>query len=380
MSGSKEETVIRKLLDSADIKINGDRPWDIQVLNSGFYQRVLSGGSLAFGESYMDGWWECPALDRMFTRLFENRVHEKAGTVIKSAPWAGLKALVLNAQSRAKAFVVGKRHYDIGNDLFLAMLDRDMNYSCAYWCDAATLEDAQRAKVELICRKIGLKPGMRVLDIGCGWGGFIKHAACEHGARILGVTVSREQAEYVKAECCEPDVRVELMDYRDLNGAFDAVVSVGMFEHVGHKNYRTYMRTVHRCLKPKGLFLLQTIGGNRSTKSLDPWVEKYIFPNSMLPSARQITEAAEGLLILEDWQSFGHYYDKTLMAWYHNFIANWARLKANYSKRFYRMWTYYLLSCAGGFRAKMNQLWQIVFSNEGIEGVFRNSDHFFVSE
>ena len=378
MSGSKEETLLRGLLESADIKINGERPWDLQVLNSGFYQRVFSVGSLALGESYMDGWWECPALDRMFTRLFTHRIHEKAVTVIKSAPWPVLKALAFNAQNRTKAFVVGKRHYDIGNDLFSAMLDRDMNYSCAYWHDADTLDDAQQAKVELICRKIGLRPGMTVLDIGCGWGGFIKHAASEHGARVLGVTVSREQMEYVKAECREPDVRVELMDYRDLDEKFDAVVSVGMFEHVGYKNYRTYMKTVQRCLKPEGIFLLHTIGGNRSTKSLDPWIEKYIFPNSMLPSARQITNAAENLLVLEDWHSFGQYYDKTLMAWYDNFTANWDRLKANYSERFYRMWTYYLLSCAGSFRSKMNQLWQIAFSNGGIEGVYRHSDQFLM--
>jgi cyclopropane-fatty-acyl-phospholipid synthase len=163
-----------------------------------------------------------------------------------------------------------------------------------------------------------------------------------------------------------------LQDYRELEEKFDRIISIGMFEHVGYRNYRTYMEVVHRCLKLDGLFLLHTIGGNTSVSSTDPWIDKYIFPNSMLPSAKQITSSAEGLFMLEDWHSFGHYYDNTLMAWYRNFTKNWHKIKDGYDQRFYRMWTYYLLSCAGAFRSRRNQLWQIVFSKNGEKGVYQS--------
>jgi cyclopropane-fatty-acyl-phospholipid synthase len=250
-----------------------------------------------------------------------------------------------------------------------------LNYSCGYWAKAKTLDEAQEAKMELICRKIGLQPGMTVLDIGCGWGGFAKYAAEKYGVTIHGITVSREQVKFATEFCQGLDVTIELKDYRDLDGRYDRIVSVGMFEHVGSKNYRTYMEVVHRCLEEDGLFLLHTIGMNYSVSSNDTWLEKYIFPNSMIPSAKQITSAAEGLFVIEDWHSFGQYYDNTLMAWYKNFTKNWDKLKDAYDERFYRMWTYYLLSCAGSFRARKNQLWQIVFSKKGIKGGYLFRDH-----
>jgi cyclopropane-fatty-acyl-phospholipid synthase len=377
MKGSKAEKAIEQLLNSADIQINGARPQDIQVHHSGFYERLLTGGTLALGESYMDGWWDCEALDRFFETIIENRVDEKARAVIKTIPRHIFKAMLVNAQSKSKAFIIGKHHYDLGNDLFSAMLDKGMNYSCGFWDQAENLDQAQDAKCELICKKIGLKPGMRVLDIGCGWGGFARYAASRYQAEVYGVTVSREQAAYAK-QCCDGlCTEFALKDYRDVQDSFDAVVSIGMFEHVGYKNYRTYMEVVNRCLKPEGLFLLHTIGGRTSTKAVDPWIERYIFPNSMLPSAKQIAGAAEGLLVLEDWHNFGLYYGKTLMAWYENFKSHWDDLKSKYDERFFRMWAYYLLSCAGSFRAKQNQLWQIVFSKNGLNGVFRTGDRYF---
>jgi cyclopropane-fatty-acyl-phospholipid synthase len=251
------------------------------------------------------------------------------------------------------------------------MLDRGINYSCGYWKKAKTLDDAQEAKLDLICRKMGLRSGMKVLDIGCGWGGFAKYAAEKYGANIHGITVSQEQVIFANKFCQGLDVKIELKDYRELKGKFDRIVSIGMFEHVGCRNYRTFMKVIHRCLNADGLFLLHTIAGNVSVNSTDPWSNKYIFPNSMLPSAKQITSAAEGLFVLEDWHSFGQYYDKTLMAWHNNFTKNWTKLKDAYNERFYRMWTYYLLSCAGSFRSRKNQLWQIVFSKKGIKGGFR---------
>lgn len=378
MEESKAKKVVQEILDPSDVQINGNRPWDIQIHNPNFYERVLSGGSLALGESYMDGWWDCEALDQFFERILEDRLDRKVKTNTILFLWVMLKAKIINAQNRSKAYVIGKRHYDIGNNLFSIMLDRGINYSCGYWETAKTLDDAQEAKLDLICRKMGLRSGMKVLDIGCGWGGFAKYVAEKYGANIHGITVSREQVKFADKFCQGLDVKIELKDYRNLKEKFDRIISIGMFEHVGCRNYRAYMKVVHRCLKADGLFLLHTIAGNTSVNSTDPWINKYIFPNSMLPSAKQITSAAEGLFVLEDWHSFGQYYDKTLMAWHNNFTKNWAKLKDAYDERFYRMWTYYLLASAGSFRSRRNQLWQIVFSKKGIKGGYRYREQFFV--
>jgi cyclopropane-fatty-acyl-phospholipid synthase len=358
------ESVVRKTFESADIDINGSRPWDIAVKNDQFYRRLASGGSLALGESYMDGWWECTALDRFFRRLLSNRVDRQARKSLSSI-WCAFKAYLACSPGRIRAFEIGKRHYDIGNDLFRLMLDKWMNYSCAYWKNAENLDRAQEAKMDLICRKLMLKPGMKVLDIGCGWGGLAEFMARRYGARVAGITVSQEQAKMAAERCRGLDVDIRLTDYRDLNERFDRIVSVGMFEHVGERHYQTFMKTVRRCLSAHGLFLLHTIAGNTSVRYADPWISRYIFPNSMLPSAQQISKASEGLLVLEDWHNFGPDYDPTLICWYNNFAANWDQIKSRYDQRFYRMWTYYLLACAGSFRARRNQLWQIVFSKGG---------------
>ena len=371
MKKPKVKKVVQKIFEPSDIQINGNRPWDIRIHNPNFYERVLLGGSLALGESYMDAWWDCEALDQFFERILEDRLDKKVKANAIQFLWVMLKAKIINAQKRSKAYVIGERHYDIGNNLFSVMLDRGLNYSCGYWEKAKTLDNAQEAKLDLICRKMGLRSGMKVLDIGCGWGGFAKYAAEKYGANIHGITVSREQVKFANKFCQGLDVKIELKDYRALKGKFDRIVSIGMFEHVGCGNYRTFMKVVHQCLKAHGLFLLHTIAGNSSTNSIEPWLNKYIFPNSMLPSAKQITSAAEGLFVLEDWHSFGQYYDKTLMAWYNNFIKNWTKIKDKYDERFYRMWTYYLLLCAGSFRSRRNQLWQIVFSKKGVKGGYR---------
>lgn len=377
MKKPKVKKVVRKILELSDIQINGNRPWDIRIHNPNFYERVLSGGSLALGESYMDAWWDCEALDQFFERILEDRSDKKVKANAIQFLWVMLKAKIINAQKKSKAYVIGERHYDIGNNLFSVMLDRGLNYSCGYWEKAKTLDNAQEAKLDLICRKMGLRSGMKVLDIGCGWGSFAKYAAEKYGANIHGITVSREQVKFANKFCQGLDVKIELKDYRALKGKFDCIVSIGMFEHVGCGNYKTFMKVVHQCLKTHGLFLLHTIARNSSANSIDPWINKYIFPNSMLPSAQQITSAAEGLFVLEDWHSFGQYYDKTLMAWYNNFIKNWTKIKDKYDERFYRMWTYYLLLCAGSFRSRRNQLWQIVFSKKGIKGGYRYREQFF---
>lgn len=370
MKTSWHAEAFKKLLADTDVHINGERPWDIRVHDPAFFERVLYGGSLALGESYMDGWWDCNALDQFFERVLRMRLDRK----VKKSPrvlWCCARSALTCSPGRLRAYDIGKCHYDLGNDLFSVMLDKWMNYSCAYWNGAATLEEAQEAKMDLICRKLCLQPGMRVLDIGCGWGGFAAYAARQYGVEVLGITVSDEQIRLARQMCAGQAVSIELMDYRDLEGSFDRIVSIGMFEHVGSRHFGTYMRTVRRCLASDGLFLLHTIGSNRSVRSCDPWIGKYIFPNSMLPSARQIASASERRLVLEDWHSFGPDYDLTLMAWYSNFKENWDRIEAAYDDRFYRMWTYYLLLCAGTFRARRNQLWQIVFSKDGIRQGYR---------
>lgn len=365
------KNIIQAILTPAGISINGDNPWDIKVHDEKFYQRVLTQGSLGLGESYMDGWWDCERLDKFIYRILlhklENSVRQNHRLLLKA-----LYAKVLNRQSKKRAFLIGKKHYDIGNDLFIHMLDMRMTYSCAYWKNAKNLDEAQEAKLDLICRKLGLQPGMRILDVGCGWGSFAKYAAERYRVEVDGITVSKEQVELGRELCKGLPVEIKLQDYRDVDGKFDHIVSIGMFEHVGYKNYRTFMRIVHQCLKDDGLFLLQTIGGNKSVTSNDPWIDKYIFPNGMLPSISQIGKAIEGLFVMEDWHNFSADYDKTLMAWFKNLDSCWEKLKEKYDERFYRMWKYYLLSCAGALRSRENQLWQIVLSKPGVPGGYRS--------
>lgn len=356
----------QELLSMAGIKINGDAPWDIQVHNDDFYRRAITRGELGIGESYMDGWWDSESIDELICRILRARLDEK----IRTDPLLALKILSVrffNLQSGRRAFIVGEKHYDLGNDLFRNMLDLRMNYSCAYWKKASDLDQAQENKLDLICRKIMLKPGMRVLDIGCGWGAFARHASEKHGAEVVGITVSKQQAGLAAELCSGLPVEIRLQDYRDLDGKFDRIVSVGMFEHVGYKNYRSYFGIASKCLKEDGLFLLHTIGNSKTETAINPWNHKYIFPNGMLPSIAQIGRAIEGFFVMHDWHNFGAFYDKTLMAWYANFIKNWDRIRDKYPERFFRLWKFFLLSSAGGFRAgNGNQVWQIVLSKNGM--------------
>ncbi len=371
MSSAKEQ--IEKLLSLAGVKINGPNDFDPQVFDEKLYSRLLAGGSMALGESYMDGWWDAKALDQFFYKILSAHIDQK---FVFSLPiiLSSLKYFLFNLQAKSRSFIVGEKHYDIGNDLYQAMLGKTLAYSCGYWEKANTLDEAQEAKFDLICRKIGLKNGDYILDIGCGWGTFLKFAAEKYGARGLGITVSKEQARLAKEICKGLPVEIKLEDYRNLTGKFDHIVSVGMFEHVGLKNYRTYMTKVRELLKDNGLFLLHTIGyqSMASIQQVDPWIEKYIFPNGILPSTVRIAKSIEGFFVMEDWHNFGPYYDKTLIAWFENFDKSWPQLKDKYSDRFYRMWKYYLLSCAGNFRSRNIQLWQIVLSKNGVPGGYQS--------
>lgn len=359
-------SIVADALAAGDIRIDGSRPWDIQVHDDRFYRRVLSEDALGLGESYMEGWWDAEQLDEFFCRLV--RIDLSDVRMSWQRKWTIARDRLVNRQSKSRASLIGERHYDRGNDLFEVMLDRRLTYTCGYWKNAANLDEAQEAKLDLVCRKIGLKPGQTVLDIGCGWGSFLKFAAENYGASCVGVTVSREQVELGRELCQGLPVEIRLQDYRDVTGRFDHVVSLGMFEHVGPKNYRPFFQKARECLKDDGLLLLHTIGNLFSDTTTDPFTEKYIFPNSVIPSVAQIGGAIERLFVMEDWHNFGPDYDPTLMAWNQNFEAGWESLRPRYGETFYRMWRYFLLSSAGSFRARKMQLWQIVLSKRGVPG------------
>ena len=359
--------VVQTLLQGTQIQLNGNQPWDIKVYNDNFFPRVLYQGALGLGESYVEKWWDCEQVDVFFNHLLNANLDTKTHIPFHYSIKL-LLAKIINLQSVKRAKKVAHQHYNLGNHLFECMLDKHMMYSCGYWKEAKTLDSAQEAKLHLICQKLQLQPGMRLLDIGCGWGGLAKFAAEKYGVNVVGITISEEQYHYAKKICADYPVEIRLQDYRELNETYDRIVSVGMFEHVGHLNYLTYLQAVNRSLTDDGLFLLHTIGSNYTNYLTNEWTEKYIFANGMLPSIAQIAKAAEQLFVMEDWHNFGAYYDHTLMAWHKNFNDNWDHLKQNHDDRFYRLWSYYLLSSAGGFRSRSLQLWQIVFSKRGILG------------
>jgi len=362
---------VHALLEAAGLEANGPGDCDPRILDDRFYGRVVRQGSLGLGEAWMDGWWTVPSLDGMLYRLLRHGIDQKVHGI--GSRLDDLRAWALNLQTGRRARKVGEQHYDIGNDLFEAMLGERLVYSCGYWREASNLDEAQVAKLDLVCRKLGLRPGMRVLDIGCGWGEALKFAAERYGIEGVGVTISREQADYARGLCAGLPVEIRLQDYRELDEPFDRIFSIGMFEHVGAKNYETYFDVARRCLRDDeatggGLFLLHCIGSNVSVQHTDPWIGRYIFPNSMLPSARQIAACTEGRFVTEDWHNFGTDYDRTLQAWRSNIEAAWDRLPPRYDERFRRMWRYYLAASMAAFRARRIQLWQLVLSPRGIPG------------
>lgn len=360
---------IAKLFEQADVRIDGDRPWDIQVKDDRLYKRLLKGGSLALGESYMDNWWEAQKIDELINRLFRVKVDNNFKYTFYNLRLFIESALV-NAQSSIRSKEVVEKHYDLDNDLFMSFLDPYNQYTCGYFKETDDLNEAQKEKLDLICKKLCLQVGDKVLDIGCGWGGFMKFAVENYGCQVTGVSISEEQLKYARDFCKGLDVQFLKLDYRDLpeKNQYDKILVCGMIEHVGYKNHRTLVEKVSNCLNENGLFLLHTIGSPLSVNYIEPWIAKYIFPNAVLPSMKQISEATEGLFVTEDVHNFGHHYYRTLRAWHDNFKENWEEIKHKYDGRFFRMWEFYLLSCAGSFLARKNQLWQFVFSKNGQKG------------
>jgi len=357
------EAEVRAIFGDADVRVDGDRPWDFRVRDRRVFQRLVAERSLGFGESYMDGWWDCERLDEMMERLF------RAGIGARRLNWRLALQLVVaavaNLQTLGRAKHVIDAHYDLGNELFERMLDPNMVYTCAYWKPGADLEAAQIAKMDLVCRKLEFARGMRVLDIGCGFGAFMKYAAETYGVSCVGYSLSKAQMEVARRRCAGLPVELVLDDYRNIRGTFDRVISIGMFEAVGVKNFRRYFEVIRSALTRDGLALVHTIGGNASQRMGDPWMDRYIFPNGMFPSIAQIGRAIEGLFVMEDWHNFGPHYVLTLREWNRRFQAAWPELAKIHPPRFKRMWEFYLLACAGGFAARSWQLWQIVLSHPG---------------
>ena len=362
---ARAEAVVRELFGGAGIGFEGKQPGDIVVKNPAFYERLLADASLGLGESYMDEWWDANRLDVFFEKVLRAGLKKK----IKGSWRLKLitaQAMLLNRQSRTRAYEVAEKHYDIGNDLYKVMLDKRLVYTCAYWKNAKTLDEAQEAKLDLVCRKVGLQPGMTVLDLGCGWGGLAIYAAEKYGAKVTAVTVAKEQVKLAREMAGNLPCEFRLQDYRDVYGQFDRVWSIGMLEHIGPKNHRTLMEVVHRNLKPEGVALLHTIGNNQSLIHGVPWIEKYIFPNAVAPSIAQLGKAMEGLFVMEDWHNFGEDYAKTLIAWWENFKAGYHTLdQQKYDRRFYRMWEFYLMAATGASIARDGQLWHLVLTNTG---------------
>jgi cyclopropane-fatty-acyl-phospholipid synthase len=367
MASDKLTDKLVELLAQADVHFNGDNDWDIQVKHHKLYDRIIQDGSLGFGESYMDGWWECKDLEGLFARLLKSKIHRKYKELI--TPGTFFDLLKLQMSKKVDPYQVGRHHYDIGNDLYEKMLGKSMAYSCGYWKGCTTLDESQDAKYELICQKMDLKPNMLVLDIGCGWGSLMAYMCQKYDVRCVGLTVSSNQKEWIDSNYQKLDMECHLMDYKEFSlisnsdfGEFDRVVSVGMFEHVGLSNYSSFLNICYDLLKDGGLFLLHTIGNQFTDTDFDPWIDTYIFPNGKLPSISQIVGHIENTFVLEDLHNFGPYYEKTLLAWFNNFDKAWPKLREVYGDRFYRMWKYYLYSCAGAFKARNIHLWQIVLT------------------
>jgi len=366
-------STVSRLFSSSGIEINGPRPWDPQVLRPRFYRRVLR-GSLGLGESFMDGDWTVAELDAFFRRIIRAGMGESLAATAGRL-WLAIQTRLTNMQTRRRSLAVAEQHYDLDHRLYEQILGPWNQYTCCFFDGTTELEQAEVNKLEMICNKLEIRSGDRVLDIGCGWGGFAKYAATTRGCEVTGISLSVEQIAYARKFTAGLPVRILNCDYRDLPkasepGSFDKILVCGMIEHVGHRNYRRLVDTVHRMLAPRGLFLLHTIGSSIDTKTGDPWLLRYIFANSMLPSMEQLSRACSGLFSIQSWENYGHYYPPTLAAWQRNFETNWDRIReiaarTRFDERFRRMFNYYFLSCKAAFEVERIHLWQLVMSRQG---------------
>ncbi len=325
---------------------------------------------LGFGESYMDGWWDVQDLDELVFRVASANVDSSANISWENLTLA-LKNSLLNVQTRFGVKKLIRTQYNLNSHFFELFLFPYNQYTCFYFKDTNDPAVAEEKRLDLICRKLELTKSDKVLDIGSGWGGFARYASEKYGCHVTGISVSKEQNDYARKYTKGLPVTIKYLDYHKLHGKFNKVFSGGMIEHVGAKNHRTYMAKIHRVLSDDGLFLLDCLGESVTRKNTDAWTDKYIFPNSLVPSATQMIRVIEGLFVIEDWHNFGNDYAKTCVAWFERFDQNWKKIQKlgeQFDNRFYRMWKLYLLASAGYLRARHIQQWQIVLSKKGVIG------------
>lgn len=352
----------KAFLEQADIQVEGSRPWDIKICHPGFFKCIMQQGLLGLGESYMDGWWECERLDIFVYKFLSGQLDEALPTHLHDI-LKFFSAKLLSIRSDENNSKRGHNDYEIGDDIFAIMLDSYMQYSCGCWRQATCLNEAQTAKLDMMCEKLQLTPGMRVLDIGCGWGGTAEYMARHYDVYVEGITDSTEQQKIAQARCEGLNVTIMLGDFRDpLDDQFDRIIALGTLQNIGLKSYKTFFEWVASCLRPDGFFLLQSIGSGQLVNHIGPWINKYIFPGGCLPSGEQIIHSTQPYLHIEDWINLGEDYDKTFMAWEKRINTAWPELRHHYSPKFKRMLDYYLCSCAGFLRARKLNMWEVVFS------------------
>lgn len=355
MSGGRDAAELESLLARAGVAVGGARPWDIRVRHPGFFARVRAGGSLAAGEAYADGWWESDRLDEFFHRVFKAGLPER----LAPAPWSGARRLLARLLGRAPR---GPEAHP-GGEVFRAMLGPTMSFSSGYWRDARGLDEAAEAAMELACRKLELRPGMSVLDLGCGWGAFARHAARTRGVSVVGVDIACERVNAGRELCKGLPVALRVQDHAEVRGRFDRVVSLGLAEEVGPAGCGGLMAAAARCLKPDGVALIQAAARNAPASRRDPWLERCGFAGGAAPSLSRLVQAMEGRFVVEDVHNLGPHYDRTLMAWHENLERRWHRCRGD--ERLYRTLKFSLLASAGAFRARRSQLFQILMSRPG---------------
>jgi cyclopropane-fatty-acyl-phospholipid synthase len=345
----------------------------VRLSDTDLPRRLILNPDLAVGEAYTDGTLTIENDDVHGLLALAMRNDARANGLAIQRALNVMRHLArrwrqFNPATRARRNVA--HHYDLSGELYDLFLDRDRQYSCAYFTDPGmSLDDAQEAKKRHIARKLRIEPGMRVLDIGCGWGGMGLTLARDFGARVVGVTLSEEQHRIARARAGEAGLsdRVDfrLMDYRDVTETFDRIVSVGMFEHVGVPHYREYFGNVRERLDPSGIALIHTIGRMEPPGITSPWIDRYIFPGGYCPSLSEMASAIENeALYLTDLEVWRLHYAETLRHWHDRFMANVDRARDLYDERFCRMWRFYLVSSEQAFRHNRQCVFQAQLAHD----------------
>lgn len=349
------------LLREANIEPNGASPWDPQIKDERFYRTVLLRGSVGLGDAYLNGWWECADISGFILRIIKSGIHLRVPRV--DIFLRRLRFGLIDAQNRIRSKRVAELHYDEDPYIFEVMLGSTNSYTCARWKGVITLDAAQQQKMDLLCKKAGLSSGMTVLDIGSGWGGFLAYAAERYQVRGIGLTISKTQLDYARKRYGNLPVEFRLQDYRDFVGGVDAVVSICVIEHVGSDHYREYFQKVRETLtREDGFFAMQCILACDTQARMDPWTEKHIFPNGILPTLERIENAVEGILHIVDREFFRDDYVRTFSAWYENLVRNKNAIIARCGVRYFRKYEYYLCLYIAGFGSGRIDVGQFVLS------------------